>query len=40
MPAGTMAKKTLTNVAKSITGEGDTNPMREELELMRTKEDY
>jgi ferritin-like metal-binding protein YciE len=40
LPAGLLAKKTLTNVAKSITGERDTNPMREELELMKTKEDY
>jgi hypothetical protein len=36
-----MAKKTLTKMTKSLTGGGDdTNPMREELELMRTKEDY
>jgi len=42
LPTGMMAKKTLTDVAKSITGggEGDKNPMREELELMHTKEDY
>jgi ferritin-like metal-binding protein YciE len=42
LPTGMMAKKTLTDVAKSITGGGggDKNPMREELELMRTKEDY
>jgi ferritin-like metal-binding protein YciE len=40
LPIGIMAKKTLTDVAKSITGGGDKNPMREELELMRTKEDY
>ena len=40
LPTRIMAKKTLTDVAKSITGRGDTNPMREELELMRTKEDY
>jgi ferritin-like metal-binding protein YciE len=42
LPTGMMAKKTLTDVAKSITGGGggDKNPMREELELMHTKEDY
>ena len=41
LPTGMMAKKTLTNMTKSLTGAGDdTNPMREELELMRTKEDY
>jgi ferritin-like metal-binding protein YciE len=41
LPTGMMAKKTLTDVAKSITvGGGDTNPMPEELELIRTKEDY
>jgi ferritin-like metal-binding protein YciE len=41
LPTGMMAKKTLTNMTKSLTGGGDdTNPMREELELMRTKEDY
>ncbi len=42
LPTGMMAKKTLTGMAKSITGGGgeDKNPMREELELMRTKEDY
>jgi ferritin-like metal-binding protein YciE len=42
LPTGMMAKKTLTDVAKSITGGGggDKNPMQEELELMRTKEDY
>ncbi|MDQ3837099.1 MAG: ferritin-like domain-containing protein [Thermoproteota archaeon] len=42
LPTGMLAKKTLTDMAKSITGGGggDTNPMREELELMHTKEDY
>ncbi len=42
LPTGMLAKKTLTDMAKSITGGGgeDTNPMPEELELMRTKEDY
>jgi ferritin-like metal-binding protein YciE len=42
LPTGMMAKKTLTDVAKSITGGGggDTNAMPEELELIRTKEDY
>jgi ferritin-like metal-binding protein YciE len=40
LPAGMLAKKTLTDMAKSITGGGDTNPLPEELELMRTKEDY
>ena len=42
LPTGMMAKKTLTDAAKSITGGGggDKNPMREELELMHTKEDY
>jgi ferritin-like metal-binding protein YciE len=40
LPMGIMAKKTLTDVAKSVTGGGDKNPMREELELMHTKEDY
>jgi ferritin-like metal-binding protein YciE len=42
LPTGMLAKKTLTDVAKSITGGGggDTNPMPEELELMHTKEDY
>lgn len=42
LPTGMLAKKTLTGMAKSITGGGgeDTNPMPEELELMHTKEDY
>jgi ferritin-like metal-binding protein YciE len=40
LPTSMLAKKTLTNVARSVTGEGDTNPMREEVELLRTKEDY
>lgn len=42
LPTGMLAKKTLTDMAKSITGGGggDTNPMPEELELMHTKEDY
>jgi ferritin-like metal-binding protein YciE len=42
LPTGMLAKKTLTDMAKSITGGGggDTNPLPEELELMRTKEDY
>jgi ferritin-like metal-binding protein YciE len=40
LPVGMMAKKTLTNVTKAVTGAGDTNPMPEELDLMRTKEDY
>jgi ferritin-like metal-binding protein YciE len=42
LPKGMLAKKTLTDMAKSITGGGgeDTNPMPEELELMHTKEDY
>jgi ferritin-like metal-binding protein YciE len=42
LPTGMMAKKTLTDMAKSITGGGggDKNPMPEELELMHTKEDY
>lgn len=40
LPATMMAKKTLTDVAKSITGGEDTNPMHEEMELKRTKEDY
>jgi len=36
-----LTKKTLTDMAKSITGRGgDANPMPEELELMHTKEDY
>jgi ferritin-like metal-binding protein YciE len=39
LPTGMLAKKTLTDMAKSVTG-GDTNPMPEELELMHTKEDY
>ncbi|MFL6511730.1 MAG: hypothetical protein ACJ70X_02165 [Nitrososphaera sp.] len=38
MPTGMLAKKTLTDMAKSITGRGgDANPMPEELELMHTK---
>jgi ferritin-like metal-binding protein YciE len=40
MPATTMMKKTMTDVAKSLTGSGDTNPMHEEMELMRTKEGF
>jgi bacterioferritin (cytochrome b1) len=42
LPTGMLAKKTLTDMAKSITGGGggDTNPMPEELKLMHTKEDY
>ena len=42
LPTGMVAKKTLTDMAKTITGGGggDTNPMPEELELMHTKEDY
>ncbi len=40
LPATTMAKKMLSGMAKSVTGEGDTNPLPEELELMHTKEDY
>ena len=42
LPKAMLAKKTLTDMAKSITGGGgeDTNPMPEELELMHTKEDY
>jgi ferritin-like metal-binding protein YciE len=40
LPTGMLAKKTLTDMAKSITGGADTNPLPEELELMRTKEDY
>jgi ferritin-like metal-binding protein YciE len=42
LPTGMLAKKTLTDMAKSITGGGGegTNPMPEELELMHTKEDY
>lgn len=40
MPAGMMMKKTMTDVAKSLTGSGETNPMHEEIEMMRTKEDY
>ncbi|MFL6474263.1 MAG: ferritin-like domain-containing protein [Nitrososphaera sp.] len=41
LPTGMLAKKTLTDMAKSITGRGgDANPMPEELELMHTKEDY
>ncbi len=40
LPTGMLAKKTLTDVTKSITSGGDTNPLPEELELMRTKEDY
>jgi len=35
-----MAKKALTGMAKSVTGDEDTNPLPEEMELMRTKEDY
>lgn len=40
LPADALAKKAITNMAKSITAQGDTNPMREEVELLRTKEDY
>jgi ferritin-like metal-binding protein YciE len=40
LPTGMLAKKTFTDMAKSITGGGDTNPLPEELELMHTKEDY
>ncbi|MFL6526323.1 MAG: DUF892 family protein, partial [Nitrososphaera sp.] len=41
LSTGMLAKKTLTDMAKSITGRGgDANPMPEELELMHTKEDY
>lgn len=40
LPAGALAKKAITNMTKSITGQSDTNPMREEVELLRTKEDY
>ncbi len=40
LPATTMAKKMLSGMAKSVTGDGDTNPLPEELELMHTKEDY
>jgi hypothetical protein len=27
-------------MVKSVTGSGDTNPIPEEIDLMRTKEDY
>lgn len=40
LPTGMMAKKTVKNMVKSVTGSGDTNPMPEEIDLMRTKEDY
>jgi hypothetical protein len=40
LPAGMMVKKTLTDVSKSLTSSGDTNPMEEEMEFMRTKEDF
>lgn len=40
LPTGMMAKKTVKNMVKSVTGSDDTNPMPEELDLMRTKEDY
>jgi hypothetical protein len=40
LPACMMVKKTLTDVSKSLTSSGDTNPMEEEMELMRTKEDF
>ena len=35
-----IGKKTLTNMAKSIKGQAETNPMHEEVELVRIKEDY
>lgn len=40
LPMGIMAKKMVESMAKSVSGGSDTNPMPEEKEMIRAKEDY
>ena len=40
LPPGMMAKKMVKGMAKSVSGGDNTNPLPEEKEMIRTKEDY